>query len=106
MQSSKTFPRLNRHIFPDCHSLPACYFSFRQTNAMRILEKNKISYDVVYYECDEFKDGVSIAEQLGEDPESCFKTLATQGKSGGYYIYVLPVAEELDLKKCANAVGE
>lgn len=77
-----------------------------KTNAMRILEKNKISYDVVYYECDEFKDGVSIAEQLGEDPESCFKTLATQGKSGGYYIYVLPVAEELDLKKCAKAVGE
>ncbi|MDO4942192.1 MAG: Cys-tRNA(Pro) deacylase [Lachnospiraceae bacterium] len=77
-----------------------------KTNAMRILEKNKIQYEVIYYECDEFKDGVSIAETLGQDPDQCFKTLATKGKSGQYYVYVLPVAEELDLKKCAKAVGE
>jgi Cys-tRNA(Pro)/Cys-tRNA(Cys) deacylase len=77
-----------------------------KTNAMRILERNKIKYEVIYYECDEFKDGLHIAEQLGENPEECFKTLATKGKSGQYYVYVLPVAEELDLKKCAKAVGE
>lgn len=77
-----------------------------KTNAMRILERNKVPYEVKYYECDEFKDGVSIAEKLNEDPEECFKTLATRGKSGAYYIYVLPVAKELDLKKCARAVGE
>jgi len=77
-----------------------------KTNAMRILEKHKIQYEVIYYECDEFKDGISIAETLGQDPEQCFKTLATKGKSGQYYVYVLPVADELDLKKCAKAVGE
>lgn len=77
-----------------------------KTNAMRILERNKIDYRVVYYECEEFKNGVSIAKQLGEDPEGCFKTLAAKGKSGQYYIYVLPVDQELDLKKCAKVVGE
>lgn len=77
-----------------------------KTNAMRILDRNHISYEVIYYECDEFKDGVSIAKKLGENPEECFKTLATKGKTGQYYVYVLPVAEELDMKKCAKAVGE
>lgn len=77
-----------------------------KTNAMRILEKHRVSYEVIYYECDEFKDGVSIAEKLGENPEECFKTLVTKGKSGGYYVYILPVDQELDLKKCAKAVGE
>ncbi|MDO4170240.1 MAG: Cys-tRNA(Pro) deacylase [Lachnospiraceae bacterium] len=77
-----------------------------KTNAMRILERNKISYEVKYYECDEFKDGISIAKKLDENPDECFKTLATKGKSGSYYIYVLPVDKELDLKKCARAVGE
>lgn len=77
-----------------------------KTNAMRILERAHVNYEVIHYECEEFKDGISIAKQLGQNPEECFKTLATKGKSGQYYVYVLPVAEELDLKSCAKAVGE
>lgn len=77
-----------------------------KTNAMRILERNKVPYEVQYYECEEFKDGVSIANQLNEDPKTCFKTLATKGKSGQYFVYVLPVEEELCMKKCAKVVGE
>ena len=77
-----------------------------KTNAMRILDSNKIAYNVKTYECDEFVDGISVAKQLNQPPEQCFKTLVTQGKSGGYFVFVLPVAEELDLKKCAKTVGE
>jgi Cys-tRNA(Pro)/Cys-tRNA(Cys) deacylase len=77
-----------------------------KTNAMRILDTLKIPYEVKTYECDEFIDGMSVAEKLNQDPEQCFKTLVTQGKSGNYYVFVLPVAEELDLKKCAVAAGE
>lgn len=77
-----------------------------KTNAMRILDKNKINYKVNTYECDEFKDGVSIAEQLGQSYEQSFKTLVTVGKSNNYFVFVLPIAEELDMKKAAKAVGE
>lgn len=77
-----------------------------KTNAMRILDKNKISYRVNLYECDDFKDGVSIADQLGQPYEQSFKTLVTVGKSNNYYVYVIPVNEEIDLKKAARAVGE
>lgn len=77
-----------------------------KTNAMRILDKLNIDYECKTYECDEFTDGISVAQKLGQDPEITFKTLVTQGKSGGYFVFVLPVAEELDLKKCARAVGE
>lgn len=77
-----------------------------KTNAMRILDTMKIPYEVKSYECDEFVDGISVAEKLGQDPEQCFKTLVTQGKSGEYYVFVLPVAEELDFKQCARVVGE
>lgn len=77
-----------------------------KTNAMRILDKLKLPYKVHLYECGEFIDGVHIAELLGEDCASCLKTLVTVGKSGNYYVFVLPVDKELDMKKCARAVGE
>ena len=77
-----------------------------KTNAMRILETLGISYDVITYECDEFIDGVHLADKLGQPQESTFKTLVAQGKSGGYFAFVIPVAEELDLKAAARAVGE
>lgn len=77
-----------------------------KTNAMRILDRNKISYRVNYYECDEFIDGVHIADQLGQSYEMTFKTLVMMGKSKQYYVFALPIAEEVDLKKAAKAVGE
>lgn len=77
-----------------------------KTNAMRILDRNKISYRVNYYECDEFVDGVHIADQLGQSYEMTFKTLVMMGKSKQYYVFALPIAEEVDLKKAAKSVGE
>ena len=77
-----------------------------KTNAMRILETLGVSYEVITYECDEFIDGVHLADKLGQPQESTFKTLVAQGKSGGYFAFVIPVAEELDLKAAARAVGE
>lgn len=56
-----------------------------KTNAMRILDKNKINYEVNTYECDEFIDGVHIADMLGQPYESSFKTLVTEGKSKNSY---------------------
>lgn len=66
----------------------------------------KIKYEVNTYECDEFIDGVHIADALGQSYDSSFKTLVTQGKSGNYFVFALPVDKELDMKKCARAVGE
>lgn len=77
-----------------------------KTNAMRILDKLKISYTAHTYECDEFIDGKHIADTLGQSYDSCFKTLVTVGKSKQYYVFALPVDKELDMKKCAKAVGE
>lgn len=77
-----------------------------KTNAMRILEKNKIEFAVKTYECDEFIDGIHIADKLGQPYEQSFKTLVMQGKSKNYHVFVLPVAEEVDLKKAARIVGE
>lgn len=77
-----------------------------KTNAMRMLDKLKLPYTVHTYECDEFIDGVHIAKLLGEDCATCLKTLVTKGKSGNYYVFVLPVDKELDMKKCARSVGE
>lgn len=77
-----------------------------KTNAMRILDKEKISYTPFYYECDEFIDGVHIADMLGQPYESSFKTLVMQGKSKNYFVFVLPIAEEVDMKKAARIVGE
>lgn len=77
-----------------------------KTNAMRILDKNKISYEVVTYACEEFIDGVHIADQLGQPYEISFKTLVTVGRSGNYYVFVLPVDREVDLRKAAKCAGE
>ncbi len=77
-----------------------------KTNAMRILDRMGLPYTVNYYACDEFIDGVHIADMLGQSYEQTFKTLVSVGKSGAYYVFVLPVAEELDLKAAARSVGE
>ncbi len=77
-----------------------------KTNAMRILDKLKIDYKVNFYECEEFIDGVHIADKLGQSYDSSFKTLVLCGKSKAYYVFALPVDKELDMKKAARVVGE
>lgn len=77
-----------------------------KTNAMRILDKMKIPYKANFYECDEFIDGVHIADKLSQPYEISFKTLVTVGKSGEYFVFVLPVDREIDMKKAAKSVGE
>lgn len=77
-----------------------------KTNAMRILERNQINFQVHTYECDAFVDGIHIADQLGQPYEQSFKTLVMQGKSGEYHVFVLPVDKEADLKKAARVVHE
>lgn len=77
-----------------------------KTNAMRILESEKISYTSYTYECDEFVDGLQIADKLGLPYEKVYKTLVTVGTGGGYFVFVIPVAQELDRKKAALSVGE
>ncbi len=77
-----------------------------KTNVMRILDGKKISYVSHAYEPDATMTGEEIAAILGENPSTVFKTLVTQGKSGAYYVFVIPVKDELDLKKAAKAAGE
>ncbi|MCI8483187.1 MAG: Cys-tRNA(Pro) deacylase [Lachnospiraceae bacterium] len=77
-----------------------------KTNAMRILDKHKIAYEVLQYECDGFIDGIHTAQKTGAPPEQSFKTLVLQGKSRQYYVFVLPVAKEVDLKGAARLAGE
>lgn len=77
-----------------------------KTNAMRILDKNKIPYELLSYECDEFIDGLHTAEKTGAPVEQSFKTLVAQGKSKAYYVFVVPIAEEVDLKLAAKVAGE
>lgn len=77
-----------------------------KTNVMRVLDGRKITYEKHSYEPDATMSGEEIAHILGEDAEKVFKTLVTQGKSGAYYVFVVPVNEELDLKKAATASGE
>lgn len=77
-----------------------------KTNVMRVLDGKKISYKSHTYEPDAAMSGEEIAGILGEDPGMVFKTLVTQGKSGAYYVFVVPVGEELDLKKAAKVSGE
>lgn len=79
----------------------------QKTNAMRILDKNKIDYEVITYDISDDKiDGVSVAEKTGQDVKEVYKTLVTQGLSKEFYVFVIPVAEELDLKKAAKVAGE
>ncbi len=77
-----------------------------KTNAMRILETLKIPFESYTYECDEFIDGIQIADMLGLPHDKVFKTLVTQGASKNYFVFVIPIAEELDMKKAARSVGE
>ncbi len=77
-----------------------------KTNAMRILDRMKIPYEVLQYEVKEFEDGSQIADIEGVSHEASFKTLVMQGKSKAYYVYVLPIEKEVDLKAAARAVGE
>ena len=77
-----------------------------KTNAMRILDRQKIKYSYEEYECNEFMDGISVADKLGYDHALVYKTLVTVGKSGGYYVFVIPIEAEIDFKKAAKVVGE
>ena len=77
-----------------------------KTNAMRMLDRQKVKYEAFPYECDEFIDGLHSADLIGAPYEQSFKTLVAQGKSKEYYVFVLPVDKEVDLKKAAHVVGE
>ena len=77
-----------------------------KTNVMRLLDGKKIPYESHTYEPDATLSGEEIAGILKEDADKVFKTLVTQGKSGAYYVFVVPVRAELDLKKAAKACGE
>ena len=77
-----------------------------KTNAMRILETKNIPFQSYTYECDEFIDGIHIADMLNLPYEKVYKTLVAQGSSKNYFVFVIPIAEELDLKKAARSVGE
>ena len=77
-----------------------------KTNVMRTLEQKKIPYTAFSYDPDGPIDGVSVAAEVGLDAAGVFKTLVTKGASGAYYVFDIPVAENLDLKKAAKAVGE
>lgn len=79
----------------------------QKTNAMRILDKAKIKYNTYEYESkDGHIDGVSVANKLGEELNTVFKTLVLQGNSRELYVFVIPVNEELNLKKAAKVAGE
>ncbi|MBQ2756617.1 MAG: Cys-tRNA(Pro) deacylase [Oscillospiraceae bacterium] len=77
-----------------------------KTNAMRILDQKKIDYIGRTINSDEAVSGTEMAQRLGEDPARVFKTLVTVGKSKRNYVFMIPVAEELDLKKAAAAAKE
>ena len=79
----------------------------QKTNVMRILGQKKIKYTAHEYpHGEDAVDGVTVARMTGRDPACVFKTLVTRGASKGIYVFVIPVAEELNLKKAAKAVGE
>ena len=75
-----------------------------KTNAMRKLDSMKIAYKEYFYT--NAVSGIEVATELGENPKQVFKTLVTVAKSGAHYVFLIPVAEELDLKKAAAVVGE
>ncbi len=77
----------------------------KKTNAMRILDNEGIAYTVHTYDAsDGIVDGVTAARKLGQDPDQVFKTLVTRGNDRQFYVFVIPVKEELDLKACARSV--
>lgn len=77
-----------------------------KTNVMRLLEQAKIPYEHYTYDPEQAISGVEVAAFLGQDPAHVFKTLVTEAPSRNHYVFVIPVAEELDLKKAAKAAGE
>ena len=77
-----------------------------KTNAMRILERQKIPYQVLTYECGEFIDGIHVADLTGTPRDQSYKTLIMEGKSRAYYVFVVPIEKEVDRKAAAKAVGE
>ena len=77
-----------------------------KTNVMRILEQMRIIYQAYTYECEEFVDAVQRADMLGLSYEKVYKTLVTVGNSKDYFVFVIPIACELDLKAAAKSVGE
>ena len=80
--------------------------STEKTNVMRALDQKKLIYTSHCYVDTDAVSGVEVAEVLGQDPNQVFKTLVTIGASKNYYVYLVPVHKELDLKKAAKAVGE
>lgn len=78
-----------------------------KTNVMRILDQANVAYRPWGYENKDGKiDGVSVAHKLGQNVDQVFKTLVTRGAGGGYFVFVIPVAKELNLKAAAKSVGE
>lgn len=77
-----------------------------KTNAIREVEAAGIPFSYRTFETEGAPSGIEVAQMLGEEPERVFKTLVTEGKTGEHYVFMIPVAEELDLKKAAQAVGE
>ena len=77
-----------------------------KTNVMRILDQKDIRYNSYTYNSSDALSGVEVADILQKDPDRVFKTLVTVGRSGEHYVFVIPVAQELDLKKAAKAVSE
>lgn len=79
---------------------------YDKTNAMRLLDQAGIAYRVMAYEVDESDlSGVHVAETIGQDPDTVYKTLVLKGRNG-YLVCCIPVAETVDLKKAAKAAGE
>ncbi len=77
-----------------------------KTNVMRILDQQGVPYRSHDYGASGAVSGAEVAAALGQDPDRVFKTLVTVGRSGQHYVFVIPVAEELNLKKAAAASGE
>ncbi|WP_134703489.1 Cys-tRNA(Pro) deacylase [Ammoniphilus sp. YIM 78166] len=78
-----------------------------KTNAMRILDQKKVVYQVLTYDSEDGRiDGLAVAEKVGKDPDQVYKTLVAHGIGANIYVFVIPVADELDLKKAAKACGE
>ena len=78
-----------------------------KTNVMRLLDQAHVSYEANYYSTDDGAlDGLSVAKKIGQNPDMVFKTLVCQGHSGNFCVFVVPVAEELNLKQGAKAAGE
>ena len=77
-----------------------------KTNAMRMLDRQKVTYETLTYDCDEFVVGMHSADLTGAPYVQSFKTLVMEGKSGGFYVFVVPIEKEVDRKAAAKAVGE